>query len=57
MPRDSVFGSVSGMVGKAVAFEKRTRTGVDALLKCGAAESSAAAGVGVKVPLSRIPLA
>ena len=56
-PRDSVFGSVSGILGKAVAFENLTMTGVDGLLKWGAAESFAASGVGVKVPLSRIPLA
>src|SRR5271154_2825592 len=57
LPRDSVIEYVSGMLGKAVAFEKRTRTGVEGLLKWGAEESFAASGVGVKVPLRRIPLA
>jgi hypothetical protein len=45
------------MVGKAVAFEKRTRTGVEGVLKWGAVESFSASGVGVKVPVRRMPLA
>lgn len=51
MPRGSAFGSVSGMLGIPVEFEKRTRTGVDAEVKWGAMDSSLALGVGMNVPL------
>jgi hypothetical protein len=40
-----------------VEFEKRTMTGVEELLKCGALESEAASAVGVNVPLVRWPRA
>ena len=40
-----------------VELEKRTSTGVEALLKWGAVEREAASEVGVKVPLVRRPLA
>lgn len=57
MPRGSPFGSVSGSFGRPVEDEKRTVTGVEVLLKCGATDREDASLVGVKVPLSRIPRA
>ena len=40
-----------------VELEKRTMTGVDLLLKCGAEESEAASDEGVKVPFVNRPWA
>lgn len=40
-----------------VELEKRTMTGVDALLKCGAEDKEAASEVGVNVPFVRRPCA
>lgn len=57
IPRGSALSSVSGMLGIPVLFEKRTQTGVEGWLKCGAVESLAASGVGVKTPLRISPLA
>lgn len=57
MPRGLPFGSESGRVGKPVEEEKRARRGVEGRVKCGARERSAAAGVGVKRPVRRMPLA
>lgn len=57
MPRGLPLASVSGRSGIPVELEKRTITGVDELLKCGAFDSEAASAVGVKVPLVKWPLA
>lgn len=56
MPRGSPLGSVSGICGRPVEFEKRTVMGVEGLLKCGAVERDAAVEVGVNVPFRRRPL-
>lgn len=56
-PRGLALESVSGISGMPVEFEKRTMTGVEELLKCGALESEAASAVGVNVPLVRWPRA
>jgi len=56
-PRALAFGSLSGRVGRPVLLEKRARMGVEGLWKCGAVESEAAAAVGVKVPVRRMPRA
>jgi hypothetical protein len=45
------------MLGIPVELEKRTQTGVEGLLKCGAVESFFASSEGVKVPTAVIPLA
>lgn len=57
IPRGSAFPSVSGMLGIPVELEKRTQTGVEGLLKCGAVESLAASADGMNVPLRSSPLA
>jgi len=56
-PLGLAFGSVSGITGIPVEFEKRPITGVDGAFRWGAEDKEAASGVGLKVPLSRIPLA
>jgi hypothetical protein len=53
MPRGLALGSVSAMVGKPVEEEKRSVREVLGRLKWGAVVSSAAAGVGVNVPVRR----
>lgn len=57
MPRGLALGSVSGIVGKPVDEEKRTVTGVEGWLKCGAEVRSEPAGEGVNVPVRRWPFA
>ena len=57
MPRGLALSSLSGIWGSPVELEKRTQTGVDGLLKCGAVESFFASAEGVNVPLSISPLA
>jgi hypothetical protein len=49
--------SLSGILGIPVEFEKRTRIGVDAALRCGAVERDLAVSDGVKLPERRTPLA
>lgn len=49
--------SLSGIVGIPVESEKRPVTGVDGAFKWGAEDREAASGVGLNVPLSRMPLA
>jgi hypothetical protein len=44
------------MWGRPVEFEKRRVREVDAFWNCGALDSFEASGVGVKVPLRRMPL-
>src|SRR5271165_5686597 len=56
-PRGFALGSLSGISGTPVEFEKRTVTGVDALFKWAARVREAAPGEGVKVPVSMAPLA
>lgn len=56
-PRGSPLGSKSGITGIPVDEEKRTVIGVDGAEKWGAEEREAAVGVGMKVPVSMIPLA
>ena len=56
-PRGSALGSLSGIAGIPVELEKRTVTGVDVRLKCGARLSDAASRVGVNLPVSMMPLA
>src|SRR5580704_7237258 len=56
-PRGFALGSLSGISGTPVEFEKRTVTGVDALFKWAARDREAASGEGVKVPVSMAPLA
>ena len=57
MPRGEALGSVSGMTGMPVELEKRIVKGVEAEVKCGAVERVEASVEGVKVPVSRRPLA
>lgn len=57
MPRGSAFGSVSGILGIPVELLKRMRRGVLGEAKWGAMDSLDAAGVGVNVPVRRVPLA
>ncbi len=56
-PRGLAFSLKSGILGIPVELEKRTQTGVEGLLKCGAVESFFASSEGVKVPIAVIPLA
>jgi hypothetical protein len=56
-PRGLPLGSLSGRAGMPVEEEKRARSGVEGWVKCGARERAAAEGVGVKVPVRRMPLA
>lgn len=51
IPRGSLLGSVSGMLGIPVELEKRTQIGVLGLLKCGAVVSFLTSSEGVNVPL------
>lgn len=51
------FASLSGIVGIPVESEKRPMTGVDGAFKCGAEDRAAASGVGLNVPLRRMPRA
>jgi hypothetical protein len=57
MPRGLASLALSGIWGSPVEFENRTVTGVELWLKCVALLKEDASGVGVKVPLMRIPLA
>src|SRR5579871_5049159 len=57
MPLGLEFGSLSGIVGSPVASEKRTVTGVDARVACGARVSVAASAEGANVPSHMSPLA
>src|SRR5277367_5219207 len=56
-PRGFALGSLSGISGTPVEFEKRIVTGVDALFMCAARVRVAATDEGVKVPVSMAPLA
>ena len=47
----------SSLPSPPVELEKRTQTGVEGLLKCGAVESLPASAEGMNVPLSSSPLA
>jgi len=57
IPRGLALGSASEIVGSPPLWEKRTQISVLGLLKCGAIDRVAASGVGVNVPLTRMPLA
>lgn len=57
IPRGSAFGSVSGILGIPVELLKRMRRGVLGEAKWGAMDSLDAVGVGVNVPVRRVPLA
>lgn len=57
IPRGSALPSVSGIWGIPVELEKRTQIEVLGAANWGAMESLAASGVGVNVPVKRMPLA
>src|ERR1700694_4766961 len=56
-PRGFAFGSLSGMVGRPVESENRAVTVVESRVRCGARDKDAASEEGVKVPVSKTPLA
>lgn len=56
-PRGLPFGSESGRRGMPVEELKRARIGVVGRVKWAARERDEAAGVGVKVPVRRMPFA
>lgn len=56
-PRGWALGSVSGIWGRPVEEEKRRVRGVEGWVKCGAVVRVEARGVGVKVPVRRVPRA
>jgi hypothetical protein len=56
-PWGRVSGEVSGMWGSPVEVLKRARRGTEGRVKWGAVERVEARGVGVKVPVRRVPLA
>lgn len=51
-PRGLAFGEVSGILGRPLELEKRTRTGVTVAAKCGAFDRVAASDVEVNVPFT-----
>ena len=56
-PLGPPFGSLSAAVGTPAEPEKRTMTGVELALACGARVSVAAPGAGVNRPVHMMPLA
>ena len=56
-PWGSVSGTVSGIWGRPVEVLKRARMGVEGAVKWGAVERVEARGVGVNVPVRRVPFA
>lgn len=56
-PQGFALGSLSGKSGIPVELEKRTITGVDGRVMCGALLRDSASGSGVKVPVSKTPRA
>jgi len=56
-PRGLPFGLESGREGMPVEEEKRARRGTEGRVKCGAREREEAVGLGMKVPVRRMPFA